>query len=91
MRTLEDEALLYAGINPEELVDLGDERIKDAGHFIAGANSKWVQAEKIKAQIEVYLSCIPFICDEEYRIEIRKRIEIGEKLLKQLEDGNSGI
>jgi len=34
----------------------------------------------------VYLQCIPFIDDEEYRIVIRKRISIGEQLLKQLED-----
>lgn len=53
MKSLEVEALEYVGINPDELVDLGDKRIKDAGHFIAGANSKWVQAEKIKAQIDI--------------------------------------
>lgn len=48
--------------------------------------SKWVQAEMIKAQIDAYLHCIPFIDDEEYRGIIRKRIDIGEQLLKQLED-----
>ena len=52
MKTLEDEALEYVGINPDELVDLGDKRIKDAGHFIAGANSKWVQRQIIEAKID---------------------------------------
>ncbi len=80
MKTLEEEAEKYATEYNGILVN------KRKEHFIAGANSKWVQAERIEAQIDVYLQCIPFIDDEEYRIVIRKRISIGEQLLKQLED-----
>jgi len=86
MKTLEDEALEFVGINPDELVALSDKRIKDAGHFIAGANSKWVQAEKIKVQIE--------LLDKVIKSELPKETIITVLLnglkqqLKELEDEN---
>lgn len=46
MKTLEEEALEYF-IDTEDFTH--DTCIEN---FIAGANSKWVQAEKIKAQME---------------------------------------
>jgi hypothetical protein len=53
MKSLEEEALEYIdnnvfcdGITPFE-IEIADKA------FIAGANSKWVQAEKIKAQIDI--------------------------------------
>jgi len=53
--------------------------------FIAGANSKWVQAEKIKAQIEILESCIEHPNKPGY-----KRHDIINKIkaLKQLGDEN---
>jgi uncharacterized membrane protein YgaE (UPF0421/DUF939 family) len=47
MKSLEEEARKYATEGNGILVN------KRKEHFIAGANSKWVQFEKIKAQIEV--------------------------------------
>jgi hypothetical protein len=83
MKSLEDEALEYSGIDPDELIDLGDDRVRVAGHFIAGANSKWVQAEKIKAQIGVLkeLSAEGVSVQNLQLIILRLGIE-----LKQLED-----
>jgi hypothetical protein len=56
--------------------------------FIAGANSKYVQAEKIKTQIEIYQSLLDqcenhkaAIC--KYMIEKK---EVLEQQLRQLED-----
>jgi hypothetical protein len=51
MKSLEQEAEEYA----KTLVGIDVHAKKD---FIAGANSKWVQAEKIKAQIEIYESIL---------------------------------
>lgn len=52
MKSLEEEAnyhydMTYMMAKDESI------RIYAVNDFIAGANSKWVQAEKIKAQIEV--------------------------------------
>ena len=54
--------------------------------FIAGANSKWVQAEKIKAQIEI-LKSIGTVHDESCMSQrVRDKIRELEQQLKQLED-----
>ena len=54
MRTLEEEALEYTvsngGNKPETFTD---EQIGRMHGYIDGANSKYVQAEKIKAQIDL--------------------------------------
>jgi hypothetical protein len=78
MKSLEQEALEYADGNGNNSLTINS--------FLAGADSKYVKAEIIKAHIGTYLHCIPFIDDEEYRIIVRKRIEIGEQLLKELKD-----
>ena len=52
--------------------------------FIAGANSKWVQAEKIKAQIEL-LKSIPEDSETALWILAKKQLDLEEQL-KQLED-----
>lgn len=78
MRTLEEEALEYTvsngGNKPETFTD---EQIGRLHGYIDGANSKWVQAEKIKAQIEVL----------EDVIWIETRLEMLKQQLKRLEDG----
>ena len=81
MKSLEDEALEYAGIDPDELIDLSDERVPAAGHFIAGANSKWVQAEKIKAQVEVLEKVF-----NDRNGNVNNQIYTLRQQLKQLED-----
>jgi hypothetical protein len=85
MKSLEVEALEYVGINPDELVDLGDKRIKDAGHFIAGANSKWVQAEKIKAQIDLLTE---LLTEGVNILNVTLTLETFKEALKELEDEN---
>jgi hypothetical protein len=56
MKTIEQEAKEYANIPLNRDID-SEERyfndsVREYDSFIAGANSKWVQAEKVKAQIE---------------------------------------
>jgi hypothetical protein len=51
--------------------------------FIAGANSKWVQAEKIKVQIEAVKPYLEFSNTESFA---KYDIEKLEQQLKQLED-----
>lgn len=53
--------------------------------FIAGANSKWVQAEKIKVQIEV-LKELDVNMSGYLTTQVYKRINELEQQLKQLED-----
>jgi len=85
MKSLEVEALEYVGINPDELVDLGDKRIKDAGHFIAGANSKWVQAEVLKTKIDCWEKALKIIPRED-EDRILLLVEDLKQQLKKLED-----
>ena len=79
MKTLEEEAADYAenvsNLVPGPYID-----------FIAGANSKWVQAEKIKAQIEIVkaigdLGNIPTLYGE-----LKMTLIALNKQLKDLED-----
>jgi hypothetical protein len=57
-----------------------------ADGYVAGANSKWVQAEKIKAQIEI-VEMIANEFNEKYNIVAFDRTIMGLKQqLKQLED-----
>jgi hypothetical protein len=56
MKTLEQEAKEYANIPLNRDID-SEERyfndsVREYDSFIAGANSKWVKAEKINAKIE---------------------------------------
>jgi hypothetical protein len=64
-----------------------EENLQLLGHrksFIAGANSKWVQAEKIKAQIEV-LNRLEI--DNLGSLEIiREEINLLKEDLKKIED-----
>ena len=54
--------------------------------FIAGANSKWVQAEKIKAQIEILTGLYENSYIKSGREFWKKKFEELEQKLKQLED-----
>jgi hypothetical protein len=57
-----------------------------ADGFVAGVNSKWVQAEKIKAQIEI-VEMIANEFNEKYNIVAFDRTIMGLKeQLKELED-----
>ena len=77
MKSLEQEAEEYA----KTLVGIDVHAKKD---FIAGANSKWVQAEKIKAQIEVLLDVAK--SEHSFFIAYNLKIHKLEQQLKQLED-----
>jgi len=80
MKSLEQEAEEYA----KTLVGIDVHAKKD---FIAGANSKWVQAEKIKAQIEVLELHIEHPTKPGYkRHDVLDRIKLLKVQLKQLED-----
>lgn len=54
--------------------------------YIAGANSKWVQAEKIKAQIEILTGLYENSYIKSGREFWKKKFEELEQKLKQLED-----
>lgn len=83
MKSLEEEAEQYEksfgdGATGTESID-----------FIAGANSNWVQAEKIKVQIEENDSVLQMLFlhgNESSRIRVIQRIESLKQQLKQLED-----
>jgi len=78
--TLEEEAIQHTF---KDNLSWENDYAKDA--FISGANSKWVQAEKIKAQIEV----IDSFCKEHYLYGgnfHKKKITELKQQLKQLED-----
>jgi hypothetical protein len=85
MKTLEQEAKEYAIELLSKMVDRKTAVILESyaqTDFIAGANSEWVQAEKIKAQID-------FITNEmdDINWDIRKiYVEELEQQLKKLED-----
>lgn len=75
MKTLEEEAADYAenvsNLVPGPYID-----------FIAGANSKWVESEKIKAQIDA----LSDIRNSETIFWVDSKIEELEQQLKQFED-----
>jgi hypothetical protein len=78
MKTLEEEAAEWARRN-----------IQWSDGFIAGANSKWVQAEKIKAQIEVLkLTHLRLSVEGIDKVDDTMVFTINEleKQLKQLEE-----
>ncbi len=79
MKTLEEEA------NKKWLENLktGLDSVAYKFGFIAGANSKWVQSEKIKAQIEILDKLRHEIRDYDYVKSVID--EIGDTI-KQLED-----
>ncbi len=72
MKTIEEEAEQHWDMT---YMMAKDESIKPyvVNDFIAGANSKWVQAQKIKAQIEILKEC-----------QYSEQDAIMKKLLKQL-------
>jgi hypothetical protein len=74
MKTLEEEAAEWARRN-----------IQWSDGFIAGANSKWVQAEKIKAQIDCWEKALKIIPreDEDSILLLVKKLK---QQLKQLEE-----
>lgn len=80
MKSLEKEAIEW----------YSNAKIFDTGAlnaFIAGANSKWVKAEKIKAQIEVLESHIEHPRKPGYkRHDVIDTIKELNKRLKELED-----
>jgi len=79
MKTLEEEA--------QEFEDGNYMTATDKDVFIAGAKSKWVQAEKIKAQIEVLEATLKkYIDDNLSEFYIRGMISDLHQQLKQLED-----
>lgn len=81
MKNLEQEAKEYS-VEQNKLkgfyVDLDESKVYSQKDFIAGANSKWVQAEKIKAQME----CLNRAKD----LDIQTVYLELKKQLKQLED-----
>jgi len=81
MKTLEEEADLYS-VNTDVVHPADSYVAKHA--FIAGANSKWVQAEKIKAQIECWEKALKIIPreDEDSILLLVKKLK---QQLKQLE------
>ena len=85
MKTLEEEAEEYSDYKNDYVpMSFGDKfNPTTKRDFIAGANSKWVQAEKIKAQIDVLKNVVSKI--GHYDI-LRKDIEDLQQQLKQLED-----
>jgi hypothetical protein len=60
MKTLEQEAREYANIPLNRNIDLEEryfnDSVREYDSFIAGANSKYVQAEKIKTQIHYIIN-----------------------------------
>lgn len=79
MKTLEEEAKKFQDTNYLPY---------DKDIFIAGANSKWVRAEKIKAQIEI-LNEIRGGFNTDNRFYIDYKIEQLEQQLKELENENT--
>jgi hypothetical protein len=79
MKSLELEAFDYAKDN-RDLID------PEFQAFMAGANSKWAQADKIRAQIEVLKECTN-VPDFEWKFSRigRKIIELQQQL-KQLKE-----
>lgn len=84
MKTLEQEAEYYAQYS-EEIAD----RIARA--YRAGANSKWVQAEKIKAQIELMKELYENSYIKSGSEFWKKKFTELEQQLKQLEDEKDTI
>jgi hypothetical protein len=81
MKTIEEEARFLYG-NLEKGIGADRRSI-----FIAGANSKYVQAEKIKAQIEVLEAILNKYIDESLSgFYIRGMISDLQQQLKQIED-----
>jgi DNA-binding transcriptional MerR regulator len=94
MKMLEQEAKNHAveacsGVFPKTFTQLEsiDHSYLD---FIAGANSKYVQIEKIKAQIEL-LESLPKNDDDNVLWHIAMKQVKLEQQLKQLEDENDTI
>ena len=88
--SLEEEARIHAGLNKgfdyEEEAHYQPGKINAYKSFQDGANSKWVQAEKIKAQIEI-VEMIANEFNEKYNIVAFDRTIMGLKeQLKELED-----
>jgi hypothetical protein len=88
MRTLEEEAEYHYDMT----YMMGkDDSLKPyvINDFIAGANSKWVQAEKIKAQIsenESVLEMLKVHGNDSSKFRVSMRIDQLRQQLKQLED-----
>ena len=86
MKTLEEEAKRYAKIpinlhiDEEERYYRGSD-VREYDSFIAGANSKWVQSEKIKAQIEAIRAVDTY--------GIKHMLEYYEQQLNQIENGET--
>jgi hypothetical protein len=63
-----------------------EENLQLLGHrksFIAGANSKWVQVEKIKAQIKI-LEVFEYYSEHDYSIYVHDTLQQLRQELKQL-------
>ena len=91
MKTLEEEAEEYSDYKNDYVpVSFGDKfNPTTKRDFIAGANSKWVQAEKIKAQIEVLkLTHLRLSVEGIDKVDDTMVFTINEleKQLKQLEE-----
>ena len=90
MKTLEQEAKEYALVqnNFKGLyeLDLSEARKYSYDDFLAGTNSKWVQAEKIKAQIEVLTGLYQNSYIKSGREFWKKKFEELEQQHRQLED-----
>jgi hypothetical protein len=94
MKTIEQEAEEYfplLDITNDRTGETEEENLQILGHrrsFIVGANSKYVQAEKIKAQIKIYQSLLDQCENHNAAIckyMIKKR-DVLEQQLRQLEE-----
>ena len=91
MKSLEEEAEEYADYKNDYVpVSFGDKfNSTTKKDFIAGANSKWVQAEKIKAQIDILkLAHLRLSVEGIYKVDNTMVFTVNEleQQLKELED-----
>ena len=85
MKSLEEEAEEYADYKNDYVpMSFGDKfNPTTKRDFIAGANSKWVQAEKIKAQIDLLTE---LLTEGVNILNVTLTLETFKEALKELED-----
>jgi hypothetical protein len=89
MRSLEEEAEKYADYKNDYVpMSFGDKFNESTKRdFIAGANSKWVQAEVLKTKIDCWEKALKIIPRED-EDRILLHLEDLKQQLKKLEDEN---
>jgi hypothetical protein len=86
MKTLKEEADHYSECHQDVSGELGKYLVSAV--FQDGANSKWAQAERIRAKIE-FFEHLGFDWDLEHEYPREYQIELNylQRQLKELEDG----